>query len=147
MIRVSFALPAPDRAEVAQLVEHVTENHGVGSSILPLGTNISAGGFAPPHPPTRSLARFGSLHKNAAKARSVRVGASLRSLRSGTGQDCAAAQGSPQATNVRYTHAQEKTFTRVVFLVGLRHVGAVLADWCHRAVGSYYPASRRVRYN
>jgi hypothetical protein len=26
------------RAEVAQLVEHVTENHGVGSSILPLGT-------------------------------------------------------------------------------------------------------------
>ena len=28
------------RAEVAQLVEHVTENHGVGSSILPLGTNI-----------------------------------------------------------------------------------------------------------
>ena len=25
-------------AEVAQLVEHVTENHGVGSSILPLGT-------------------------------------------------------------------------------------------------------------
>ena len=26
-------------AEVAQLVEHVTENHGVGSSILPLGTN------------------------------------------------------------------------------------------------------------
>ena len=28
-------------AEVAQLVEHVTENHGVGSSILPLGTTIS----------------------------------------------------------------------------------------------------------
>ena len=27
-------------AEVAQLVEHVTENHGVGSSILPLGTKI-----------------------------------------------------------------------------------------------------------
>ena len=26
-------------AEVAQLVEHVTENHGVGSSILPLGTS------------------------------------------------------------------------------------------------------------
>ncbi len=25
-------------AEVAQSVEHVTENHGVGSSILPLGT-------------------------------------------------------------------------------------------------------------
>ena len=28
-------------AEVAQLVEHVTENHGVGSSILPLGTTLS----------------------------------------------------------------------------------------------------------
>jgi hypothetical protein len=28
------------RAEVAQLVEHVTENHGVGSSILPLGTTL-----------------------------------------------------------------------------------------------------------
>ena len=27
-------------AEVAQLVEHVTENHGVGSSILPLGTRF-----------------------------------------------------------------------------------------------------------
>ena len=26
------------RAEVAQLVEHVTENHGVGGSIPPLGT-------------------------------------------------------------------------------------------------------------
>ena len=26
------------RAEVAQSVEHMTENHGVGSSILPLGT-------------------------------------------------------------------------------------------------------------
>jgi hypothetical protein len=25
-------------AEVAQVVEHVTENHGVGSSTLPLGT-------------------------------------------------------------------------------------------------------------
>ena len=29
-------------AEVAQLVEHVTENHGVGSSILPLGTMFSS---------------------------------------------------------------------------------------------------------
>jgi hypothetical protein len=28
-------------AEVAQLVEHVTENHGVGSSILPLGTKFT----------------------------------------------------------------------------------------------------------
>jgi hypothetical protein len=27
-------------AQVAQLVEHVTENHGVGGSIPPLGTNI-----------------------------------------------------------------------------------------------------------
>jgi hypothetical protein len=26
-------------AEVAQVVEHVTENHGVGSSTLPLGTS------------------------------------------------------------------------------------------------------------
>ena len=33
------ALTTP-RAEVAQLVEHVTENHGVGSSILPLGTTL-----------------------------------------------------------------------------------------------------------
>jgi hypothetical protein len=28
-------------AQVAQLVEHVTENHGVGGSIPPLGTTIS----------------------------------------------------------------------------------------------------------
>ncbi len=28
----------PDRAEVAQLVEHLTENQGVTSSILVLGT-------------------------------------------------------------------------------------------------------------
>src|SRR5688572_19145599 len=28
-----------DGAQVAQLVEHVTENHGVGGSIPPLGTN------------------------------------------------------------------------------------------------------------
>src|ERR1700733_7914102 len=28
-------------AQVAQLVEHVTENHGVGGSIPPLGTDIS----------------------------------------------------------------------------------------------------------
>ena len=28
-------------AEVAQSVEHMTENHGVGSSILPLGTTYS----------------------------------------------------------------------------------------------------------
>jgi hypothetical protein len=27
-------------AQVAQLVEHVTENHGVGGSIPPLGTTI-----------------------------------------------------------------------------------------------------------
>ena len=34
-----LSLQAADlSAEVAQLVEHVTENHGVGSSILPLGT-------------------------------------------------------------------------------------------------------------
>ena len=31
----------PRAAQVAQLVEHVTENHGVGGSIPPLGTNIN----------------------------------------------------------------------------------------------------------
>ena len=31
-------LVGPPDAEVAQSVEHMTENHGVGSSILPLGT-------------------------------------------------------------------------------------------------------------
>jgi hypothetical protein len=30
--------PRARRAQVAQLVEHVTENHGVGGSIPPLGT-------------------------------------------------------------------------------------------------------------
>jgi hypothetical protein len=36
--------PAPVRhgAQVAQLVEHVTENHGVGGSIPPLGTITSS---------------------------------------------------------------------------------------------------------
>ncbi len=32
----------PAGAQVAQLVEHVTENHGVGGSIPPLGTNQTA---------------------------------------------------------------------------------------------------------
>jgi hypothetical protein len=32
----------PRAAQVAQLVEHVTENHGVGGSIPPLGTSNSA---------------------------------------------------------------------------------------------------------
>src|SRR5215217_9417966 len=32
------AHPPPLHAQVAQLVEHVTENHGVGGSIPPLGT-------------------------------------------------------------------------------------------------------------
>jgi hypothetical protein len=35
--------PSPRRlcdAQVAQLVEHVTENHGVGGSIPPLGTTL-----------------------------------------------------------------------------------------------------------
>ena len=31
----------PDRAEVAQLVEHLTENQGVTSSILVLGTSAA----------------------------------------------------------------------------------------------------------
>ncbi len=34
--------PARSRAQVAQLVEHVTENHGVGGSIPPLGTIFPA---------------------------------------------------------------------------------------------------------
>ncbi len=33
-----FTPVSHQRAEVAQSVEHMTENHGVGSSILPLGT-------------------------------------------------------------------------------------------------------------
>ena len=43
----SFLTPLPSPkyhypcAEVAQSVEHMTENHGVGSSILPLGTPLS----------------------------------------------------------------------------------------------------------
>ena len=38
--RVSeYLIPLQD-AEVAQSVEHMTENHGVGSSILPLGTTF-----------------------------------------------------------------------------------------------------------
>ena len=32
------ARDVPRDAQVAQLVEHVTENHGVGGSIPPLGT-------------------------------------------------------------------------------------------------------------
>jgi hypothetical protein len=36
--RPSRAAPMPCGAQVAQLVEHVTENHGVGGSIPPLGT-------------------------------------------------------------------------------------------------------------
>src|SRR6185295_11811060 len=34
--------PAGSGAQVAQLVEHVTENHGVGGSIPPLGTTFNA---------------------------------------------------------------------------------------------------------
>jgi hypothetical protein len=33
-------------AQVAQLVEHVTENHGVGGSIPPLGTTLRLQMFA-----------------------------------------------------------------------------------------------------
>ena len=40
MLRSGRCSERSRRAEVAQLVEHVTENHGVGSSILPLGTNL-----------------------------------------------------------------------------------------------------------
>lgn len=35
------ARPSKKRAQVAQLVEHVTENHGVGGSIPPLGTTTA----------------------------------------------------------------------------------------------------------
>jgi hypothetical protein len=56
MIGVRTSLRHALSAEVAQLVEHVTENHGVGSSILPLGTNIDPGAL-PPDSPTRSLAQ------------------------------------------------------------------------------------------
>ena len=38
MVYWGFVDGVPPRAEVAQLVEHTTENRGVGSSILPLGT-------------------------------------------------------------------------------------------------------------
>jgi hypothetical protein len=42
--RASLAALRPRAgAQVAQLVEHVTENHGVGGSIPPLGTTISLG--------------------------------------------------------------------------------------------------------
>ena len=40
--RVSECLIPLQDAEVAQSVEHMTENHGVGSSILPLGTTSFA---------------------------------------------------------------------------------------------------------
>ena len=40
MVYWGFVDGVPPRAEVAQLVEHTTENRGVGSSILPLGTNF-----------------------------------------------------------------------------------------------------------
>ena len=42
----------PETGQVAQLVEHMTENHGVGSSILPLATTL----FPDHDPPTRRLA-------------------------------------------------------------------------------------------
>jgi hypothetical protein len=37
LARVVYS-PVPTDGQVAQLVEHVTENHGVGSSILSLAT-------------------------------------------------------------------------------------------------------------
>ena len=45
VVQYGRSLPRPGsagRAEIAQLVEHVTENHGVASSILALGTTPSA---------------------------------------------------------------------------------------------------------
>ena len=45
-----------DVAEVAQVVEHATENRGVGSSTLPLGTNGKIGGHsAIEHRPDRII--------------------------------------------------------------------------------------------
>jgi hypothetical protein len=44
VLQYEWSLPRPDwsgRAEIAQLVEHVTENHGVASSILALGTTTA----------------------------------------------------------------------------------------------------------
>ena len=41
---VSQCLIPCHNAEVAQSVEHMTENHGVGSSILPLGTTFCSEG-------------------------------------------------------------------------------------------------------
>ena len=38
--------PGPAGAQVAQLVEHMTENHGVGGSIPPLGTTSCSQMFA-----------------------------------------------------------------------------------------------------
>ena len=48
MMRVQFC--AFFRAEVAQLVEHAPEKRGVGSSILPLGTNQTRGARPSPRP-------------------------------------------------------------------------------------------------
>ncbi len=43
--------PGSSVAQVAQLVEHMTENHGVGGSIPPLGTILNK--------QTNGLAKFG----------------------------------------------------------------------------------------
>jgi hypothetical protein len=44
-------------AQVAQLVEHVTENHGVGGSIPPLGTSVTHTPGLPPRPTDSPRAR------------------------------------------------------------------------------------------
>jgi hypothetical protein len=57
----------PFNAQVAQLVEHVTENHGVGGSIPPLGTISIFSSFqinrldADFIPPSRSEGLSGTL--------------------------------------------------------------------------------------
>ncbi len=51
--RTAHTAGRPDRrhAQVAQLVEHVTENHGVGGSIPPLGTIVACRHAAHEPPP------------------------------------------------------------------------------------------------
>ena len=49
----------PAGAQVAQLVEHVTENHGVGGSIPPLGTMTNVEHFQRVPLPTRPFEVMG----------------------------------------------------------------------------------------
>src|SRR5947209_7069615 len=64
-----FAAEAPPRkrAQVAQLVEHVTENHGVGGSIPPLGTIAHAEAFLS-HPKEADMPAKSAAQQKAAGA-------------------------------------------------------------------------------